>query len=58
MRARWEMRKQIDHIHENSFETVGMLKRLVELMERQNHLTDQLAMAVNRVFDTRWNSRQ
>lgn len=51
LKLRWEMQKAIGHIAANSFE-------IVKLLERQNELTEALTAAVNRVFDTRWNTRQ
>jgi hypothetical protein len=58
IKARWELQKWMAHIHENSFDIVKLLEKSNELSERSNELLEQTIAAINRVFDTRWNTRQ
>lgn len=51
IKSRWEFNKAIEHMHENSFE-------IVDLLKRGNELAEQNLAATNRLFDTRWNAKQ
>lgn len=51
LKARWELQKAIGHIHENSFD-------MVKLLERHNELLELVLAAINRLADSRWNSKQ
>lgn len=51
IKSKWEMQKAIINLQDNSFD-------MVKLLERGNEIQEQQLAAINRIFDTRWNSKQ